>query len=65
MSDKIKSGDRIEIDNLANAIKSGDEVKIKDKTAGFEFVGKLLLSDRDRDILLSAGLLNYTRKKGK
>ena len=61
--EKIKAGDRIEIDNLTEAIKSSDEVKIKDKTAGFEFSGKLTLSGRDREILLSAGLLNYTRKK--
>lgn len=63
--EKIKSGDRIEIDNLTEAIKGSDEVRIKDKTAGFEFSGKLSLSGRDREILLSAGLLNYTRKKGK
>ena len=61
--DKIQSGDRIEIDNLTEAIKNGDAVKIKDKTAGFEFSGKLALSGRDREILLSGGLLNYTRKK--
>ena len=28
-----------------------------------EFTGKLKLSPRDRDILLAAGLLNYTRQK--
>jgi aconitate hydratase len=61
--DKIQSGDRIEIDNLTEAIKNSDAVKIKDKTAGFEFSGKLALSCRDREILLSGGLLNYTRKK--
>ncbi len=61
--EKINSGDRIAIDNLTDAIKGGDEVKIRDKTAGFEFRGKLALSARDREILLSAGLLNYTRKK--
>jgi len=61
--EKIKASDHIEIDNLTETIKSSDEVKIKDKTAGFEFRGNLALSARDREILLSAGLLNYTRKK--
>jgi aconitate hydratase len=61
--DKIKPGDRLQIDKLLEAIKSNDEVKIIDKTGSFEFVGKLELCDRDRKILLSAGLLNYTRKK--
>jgi aconitate hydratase len=59
--DKIKPGDRLQIDKLLEAIKNNNEVKIIDKTGSFEFVGKLELSDRDRKILLSAGLLNYTR----
>jgi aconitate hydratase len=61
--EKIKPADRLEIDNLLEAIRKSDRVKIRDKTAGFEFDGKLTLSARDRKILLSAGLLNYTRKK--
>jgi len=61
--DKIKSDDEIVINNLLDAIKSSDEIKIIDQAGSFEFVGKLNLSARDREILLSAGLLNYTRKK--
>jgi len=61
--DKIKPGDRLQIDKLLEAIKSSNEAKIIDKTGSFEFVGKLELSNRDRKILLSAGLLNYTRNK--
>jgi aconitate hydratase len=61
--DKIKPDDRLQIDNLLEAIKDNDEVKIIDKTASFEFVGRLALSKREREILLSAGLLNYSRKK--
>ena len=61
--DKIKCGDELQINNLLEAIKSDDKIKIVDTTGSFDFVGKLELSDRDREILLSAGLLNYTRKK--
>ena len=61
--DKIKPDDQLQIDKLLETIKSNDEVKIIDKTGSFEFVGKLELCDRDRKILLSAGLLNYTRNK--
>jgi aconitate hydratase len=61
--DRINPEDQLQIDNLLEAIKNLDEVKITDKTASFEFVGKLILSQRDREILLSDGLLNYTRKK--
>ncbi len=60
--EKIKPGDELLIDNLLKTISSGDEVKIVDKTNSSEIIGKLQLSDRDREILLSAGLLNYTRK---
>ena len=45
-----------------------NEIEIVNTTSSFEFVGRLNLSTRDRDILLSAGLLNYMRKhkpKGK
>jgi hypothetical protein len=51
------------IDDLLEAIKSGDTVKIVKADGLFEFTGRLELSDRDREILLSAGLLNYTQKK--
>ena len=61
--DKINPDDQLLFDNLLEAIKSSDEVKIIDKTGSFEFVGRLVLSARDREILLSAGLLSYTRKK--
>ena len=63
--DKIKPDDRLRIDNLLDSIKNSNEVKIINETESFEFVGKLALSKRDRGILLSAGLLNYTRKKAK
>ena len=61
--DKIKPDDELQINNLLEAIKRKDEIKVIDKTGSFEFLGKLILSDRDREILLSAGLLNYTLKK--
>jgi len=61
--DKIDFGDELMIDNLLEAIKSSEQVKIVNKAIGFEFFGRLELSTRDREILLSAGLLNYTRKK--
>jgi len=61
--DKIDSGDELHIDNLLEAIKASDKVKIVKTDGSFEFVGKLELSERDREILLSSGLLNYTRKK--
>jgi len=63
--DKIKPDNDLLINDLLGAIKSSDEIKITDKTGSFEFVGRLNLSGRDREILLSAGLLNYIREKNK
>ena len=61
--DKIQPDDELAIDNLPEAIKGSNTVRIVKGDGSFEFVGKLELSYRDREILLSAGLLNYTRKK--
>jgi aconitate hydratase len=61
--DKISLDDELQISNLLTAIENSDKVQIVNKTRSLEFVGKLTLSKRDREILLSGGLLNYTRRK--
>jgi len=61
--DKIYLGDKLKIDDLAKAVEKSDQVTIIDETSGLDFTGKLDISARDREILLSSGLLNYTRKK--
>jgi aconitate hydratase len=61
--DKIEPDDELKINNLLEAIKTSDTVGIVNATRSFEFVGRLGLSARDREILLSAGLLNCTRKE--
>jgi aconitate hydratase len=61
--EKIKADDELQIDNLLEALKSADKVKITEINGKYEFVGRLGLSSRDREILLSAGLVNYIRSK--
>jgi aconitate hydratase len=61
--DRIQPKDQLRIDNLLEAIRGGERVTVADATGGFEFECRLDLSPRDRDILLAAGLLNYTRRK--
>ena len=61
--EKIKLDDQLRIDGLTEAVKSDDTVTIVNDTKSFEFSGKLVLSARDREILLAGGLLNYTRKQ--
>jgi aconitate hydratase len=60
---RIDQDNELAIDNLLDAIKSKDEVKIVNRTKSLEFVGKLQFSRRDRDILLAGGLLSYTQRK--
>jgi aconitate hydratase len=61
--DKINEGDRLRIDGLLEAIRSKNEVKIVEENGKYEFIGKLGLSGRDRQILLSGGLLRYTLER--
>ena len=61
--DKINQDDEIVIDNLIEAVKNSDQITIKNKTGSFEFIGKLNLSSRDREILLAGGKLSYTLKQ--
>jgi len=58
--EKIGQGDNLRIDGLVDAIKNKDEVKIVEENGRYEIMGKLNLSGRDRQILLSGGLLKYT-----
>jgi aconitate hydratase len=61
--ERIQPDDQLHIENLLDAIRTKDRVTVADTTAGFTFECRLDLSPRDRDILLAAGLLNYTRRK--
>jgi aconitate hydratase len=60
--DKVEAGDELVIDNLLEAIKGGDEVKIAKADGSYEFIGRLRLSKRDREVLLAGGLLRFTRE---
>jgi aconitate hydratase len=61
--DRIEQGDEIEIPNLLGAIEKGlDTVTIRDTTKGIEIVGKIPLTERQRMILLSGGLLPMVKK---
>ncbi len=59
----IETGDQLEIDSLLDAVKNKDHLTVDNKTQSTAFQGKLILSERERQILLSAGLLSYTRSK--
>ncbi len=58
--DKINENDELVIENLRDAVKSSEKITVLDKTGGFEFTGRLNLSERDREILLAGGKLKHT-----
>ena len=59
--DLIAEGDVIRIDGLYEAVKSSDGGALVDLTSGKTASLKLSLSERQRQILLSGGLLEYTK----
>ena len=61
--DKISAGDELCLDNLREAVKSGNTVTLKDKTSGIEAVLNIELSEREREVILEGGLLDYTRER--
>jgi len=58
---KIKQNDDIVIKNVHEAVKGDGEIEV---TAGGKNIGvKLILSDRERQILIKGGLLNFIKGK--
>lgn len=62
--DRIKDGDVLVLENAREQIKAGDELTLVNKTADTTIKVKIALSDRQKDIMLAGGLLNYTKKQG-
>jgi aconitate hydratase len=61
--DKIEHGDQFLINKLTEAIAKKESIEVQEATGKYKFTVKLDLSDRDREILNSTGLLNYTLQK--
>ena len=63
--DNIDPEDEIEITNAISQVKAGGEIVIRNITKGKEIVTETCLSDRQIDMMLAGGLLNYTRETNK
>jgi aconitate hydratase len=61
--DRIKDGDVLVLENAREQIKAGDELTLKNITANTTINVKVALSERQVEIMLAGGLLNYTRKQ--
>lgn len=59
--DRIEQADELKISNLKSQIAESSEITVENVTKGFEFKVKLELSQRQRDMLIAGGLLNYTK----
>jgi len=59
--DSIKQGESFKVKDLRNTVSQGNAIKMEIGGRQYEFT--LLASERQREILLTGGLLNYTRSK--
>ncbi len=58
--DKIAQGDTVELNGLRKTVEAGGDITAK--VNGAEIALDLDISERDREILLAGGLLDYTRE---
>ncbi|MEA1913293.1 MAG: aconitate hydratase [candidate division WOR-3 bacterium] len=60
---KIEQGDTLEMPNIIEELKAGKDITVKNLTKNREFTIKYALSTRQKDVILSGGLLPYTAKR--
>jgi len=61
--DLLKEGDELEINNVHEALKSGNKLKVVNLKSGNSFEVTFDLTERQKEIILAGGLLNYTKVK--
>ena len=54
--------DELAIDDVRTQLTSGNKIVVKNITKGIEIPTIINVSDRQKDMLLAGGLLNYTRE---
>ena len=60
--DKITQGDELSLKGIKNAIINNEPAVLVNLTTGEEYAIKYDLSQRQKDIILAGGLLNYTKE---
>lgn len=63
--DKISVNDELCLEGIRESIANGSDVTLKNLTTGESYKLDYQLSERQRDILLAGGLLDYTRESQK
>ncbi|MGF3584892.1 MAG: aconitate hydratase, partial [Thermoplasmatota archaeon] len=59
--DVVDQNDEIEITNIPTLLKNGKPLTVKDKTKNKTFEVEYDLSEREKQILLAGGTLNYIK----
>lgn len=60
--DKIDKDDVLTFSDMRNTILNGGEIIVKNETKNTEIPVEIVLSERQKHIMLAGGLLNYTRE---
>jgi aconitate hydratase len=60
--DRVSQNDELEIAGARAALSGSNTLSVKNKTKGYTFEVKHNLTDRQIEILLDGGMLNYTKK---
>lgn len=61
--DAIDQMDDLELPDIRKSIEAGGEVIVRDLTKGIDIQAEAILSQRQREMVLAGGLLNYTREQ--
>jgi len=61
---KIEQGDALSVPNLRDAVVNGEPIVVRNETQGVDIPMQADFTDRQRQILLAGGLLNFTREQG-
>ena len=60
--DSIDQMDELELPNIRKEIENGSIVTVKNNTKGTTFEAETMLTERQRNMVLAGGLLNYTKQ---
>ncbi|ADD01751.1 aconitate hydratase [Thermoanaerobacter italicus Ab9] len=63
--DNIEVGDVLKIENAVEQVKRGGRITVKNQTKGTTFEVDLEVSDRNREVLIAGGMINYVKSKNK
>ena len=58
----LDQGDKLEIRDVLTTIRESGPLEIKNVTKGTDFQASYDLTDRQKEIIMAGGLLNYTKR---